>query len=525
MINGNILHDKLMDKFMTIAFNSIVTECFIKGLPIEAKFMDQEENTRLKNYMSSVIESLGGIRLLDNAIENPNITESQREFLLNLYSICNESADAATTRIERETDCKKEEKLDDVLDRAEFTKEEYDEFIKKAGDLGIDEISEIIKEKTIQALIDERDAYEKEEQLEEELKNQLANSKDFANESVNSYLNIILEKDAPRHYVSLLSKMQSRAMDALNRLTDLNDKYSYFDALNNFTFESFLPDLKKAKPITEALESVIRLQEMLTNKKAANESLIDIDDPNQYRIKLAMLISTIAYTAMESLKTLNLYSPSKDIIKKYVGSHDISLENALEAEAYDVIEKTAEVVDDAANTDYSKTPVEELTVIVDRLTRIKELLEIITLNNADFLSSRTEILNSLSNTLIKISKIIAKYQTTEKEDDDSYYGKLKKENDIAQLNKIDMLFSKNPNVHEILLMVDPKSTTPVINVSAVDKIKKVVGSSYIILSNKLEPNKMIDYIKRIFGESKLGASPKVVSIYMADGSAKKIQLK
>lgn len=529
MINRHILHDKVVDKFRNIAFNSIVSECFIGGLPIDSKHLDSTEADKLKDYMGNVLESLGGFGLLEKAIENAT-TEPQRDLLLNIYYVCDDVAQEAAKRVEEETDCKKETDVNTIVDSAEFTEEEYASFIKKSGNLSTDEIAEIIQEKTKQALINERDAYEKEEELEDELKSELANTKDFANESVNSYLDIVLEKDAPRHYISLFSKMQSRAMESVCRLKNIDDDYSYVDALNEFTFEAFLPELKRQKTVIEALESVIKLQELLnSNTDVATEGLLakfsgkSIEDVQRYKVKLATLVSTIAYTAMESLKTLNLYSPSKDTIKKYIGSHDISLENAIENSAADVIDKAADAVDAAINTDYSKYSLEDLSAIIDRLTRIKELLEIITLNNADFLSSRTEILNSLSNTISKINKLIADNQADENEES-SYYDKLKRSADIAQLNKVDNLFSKNPNVQEIALHVDPTSVSTVINVSALNSAWQVIGSTYITISTKVDSNKVSDYIKNIFPESNLSKSPKTIAIHFVDGSGRKIKL-
>jgi hypothetical protein len=515
MINRNILHNKLVDKFHNIALNTIVSECFVGGLPINPQYMDTTEVSKLKDYMCSVMEALGGFSLLENAIESVSDT-TKSNLMYTIYAICHESATTVANRVVGETNCKTENNINDVVDKAQFTDAEYSAFMSNTGSLNTDEIAKIIQEKTKAALIEEKDAYDKEEQLETELKDALGETKNMANESVSSYMDLVLDKDMPRHYVSLFSKMQAYALEAINRLNDTSD-YNYFKALNELTFESFLPGFRRKKGVIEALESVISLQ---TANESAGNTL-----PKETKVKMATLVSTIAYTATESLKTLNLYNPDKDTIKKYVSSPYISLESEITNGAMEVVEKSQEAVDEVTRADFSKQTVEDLTTVVTRLSRIKELLEIIVLNNEAFLSSRTEILNSLTNTLTRLNTFIESKTADDATESSSYFDKKNIEKDVAQLNKISSLFSNNPLVSEIRLNIDPTALTSVINVTAVDASHQIVGSSFIYVASKVDNTETADYIKKIFNDSILAKSPKAVSIYFADGSGKKDNLK
>lgn len=516
MINKNILQEQLMNKFHLLSLHAIVNECFIGGLPFEKDIIEKSESKELTKYSLAVLESLGGYSLLKKAMESA-IDDKKKKLLTDIIMICNEATVVATKRIIDETDVKNVDSSKDIVDTSAFTKEEYDSFAKKVDSLDTDDISKLIQEKTKTVIQDEQAAYEKDEQIEAELKDALASSKSLANESYDSYADIVLSKSDARHHTSLFAKLQEAAYENLLRYP-VGTVDIEFKVINTVTFESFLDVFK-----TEKKDIMVCLEAMVNASKAME---YDSTDGQEDKSKLSTLVSIIVYTMMETLKTMNLFNPDRADVAKFVGtaaSAKVLTTDTTKA----FTTQCCEMLDKMQSMNHSTTDSNTLSSAVVELTKIQELLSTIVVNNNSFLNTRMDILDQLANIITRINATLDGRNEASKIGTESlgYYAKRDHESDVAQLNKIHNLFAGNANIKEVQILVNPATEASFFDVHAVDATNHIVGETFITLNTKVEKENLYAYVQESFSNSKLATGNKSVAIYCQDGKGNKIVLR
>lgn len=516
MINKGILMTRLTDKFKLLTFHSIVNECFINGLPINQSEITNDEKKALTRYSFDVLNKLGGFSVLESAFDANKKSFKQNLFLGDIYNICTEAATDAAKRICGETDCKDPSaNLNDIVDKASFTEAEYKKFSAKADGLKLDDIQDIIKEKTLNVIKDEQDQYEKEEALDEELKDALADSDDFEDSTTESYMNLFLSKNDPRHHITVFSRLQETAMETMQVMNVSNLDNDIFSIIDKVTFEGFIDDLKtRDKSFDSAIESLNNI---------SNEDACNI--PSESQPKLATLVAIITYTVMETLKTMNLYCPSQDCIQKFVNK-PISTTNLVQNDINQVYSKAEEKLHEGNNIDFSKLNSRDLT---NRLADLKKIGDTVQNTNAISVESdrALNIMQNVDKQVDLINNVLhqrdadnkAKAMATE-----SYYDKYNKSNDLAQFNKLGHLFGKNPNVKEIRLKINPNSIQSIVDVDAANESGQVIKSTFMNMQYACEDSKYIDYLKESFNNSKLADFDKHVCLVINDGTGRKIGL-
>ena len=516
MINKNILMSRLVDKFNLLTFHSIVNECFINGLPIDQSEITNDEKKSLTKYSYDVINTLGGFSVLENAIDVDKKTFKQNLLLGEIYNVCTEASKCAAKRVCEETDCKDPATdINDVVDKAAFTAEEYKKFVSKANNIGLDDISEIIKEKTLSVIKDEQEQYEKEENLDEELKNALSESEDFSDKSIESYMDIFLSKNDPKHHITVFSRLQETAMEMMQVMKFENGKIDPFPIINKVTFEGFIDDLKNPdKSFDCAMESL---------NTVSNEEMCPI--PRDCQPKLATLVSIITYSVLETLKTMNMYCPSQDCIKKFVNK-SVNTSAMISNDINQVYDKAEEKLRETNMMDLSKVNSKDLT---DRLNDLKRMND--TIHESQHISTESDrglaIMEKLDKQVDTISSILHERDNEIKEKakaTESYYDKFNKSNDLAQFNKVGHLFGKNPNVSEIRLKISPNRIQSVIDVDAANESGQVIKSTFMNMQYACEDYKYIDYLKESFKNSGLSNCDKNVCLLINDGTGRKINL-
>ena len=127
---------------------------------------------------------------------------------------------------------------------------------------------------------------------------------------------------------------------------------------------------------------------------------------------------------------------------------------------------------------------------------------------------------------MKIEGILNQRNMTEKakaNESVTYYDKLNHENDIAQFNKINRLYGKNPLISEIHLKINPV-TESVIDIEAVGRYGHVIKRSFMNIQTAVESSKYLEYLNDMYKESDLKKSEKDVFIIINNGSGQKIHL-
>lgn len=517
MINKSILQRDLTDKFNTLTLHCIVNECFINGLPLDHSEITDEDKRMLTKYSYSVLEQLGGFQLLENAFRVESAPAKQFMFLADMYDICTEAASASKKRICEETDCSDPKTtLKEVVDSATMTDAEYKAFIKKADTMDISQVSEVIKKKTLDVLQSEREQMEKDEALDNELKEALAKTDGMKGVTTESYLDMFLDKSSPRHPLTIFSRLNDAAME-VSSITPISDTEHIAPILYRTTFEAFLPELKSQSKIDK---------EMIAQESAQAVSTEEMCLVNEEsRPKVSLLVSTIVYTIMETLKTLHLYCPDKNVIKNYVTSR-IKSETIDDTSLDELLDKANQIIIESKTTDHSKLTSDKLNALATNIRKLSARLQNrlepndVTTNSNIVISDKIATLDSITS---KITGVLAIRSKRSEPAQESYYEKRNRSQLIADFNRVNALCGQNPNVSEILLKVNP-DVPSCIAVEGLNAMHSVCKESYIALEAAIEISQYVDYLKSAYSESKLSACGKPTYLIEMDGKGTKVPL-
>ena len=484
MRNSITTEKMLAKKYANHFFHSIVFENVINALPLNKDSMTNAEAKKLFQFTGNVVESIGGIDAVSSAIDIENKTLEQNMFIADLYTICMESAkECAKEKCNDPNLCKEKDTFQEVVDKATLSKADCEKFTKRAKSIDFKEIADIIKKKTLAVISDEKEQYKKEKEIDEELQSALsddttdisaeestdcnkldniekgkakasmnvskhsvsANGPSTPVKAIESFKDTYLERNDPRHHVSLFSRLQETAMEMMSFIKTPNYGRDYFPILEAVTYESgFVKKNEKTSVATEA-------------SSIAKEEICDI--PRQTQPKVATLVSIITYTIMETLHTMGILNIPKDKIRRFVdtGSDAEKFKGKTLKEACGSIQCA---VKESAMIDFSKLSSQKLS---NHLTRLKTALE----SAQAFIDQEgasTDIINTASEAVTYINKIEgimsqrAKDFHAMSEATESYQTKLEKENDIAEFNRIaSKLFNINKNV--CIKVNDGNSTT------------------------------------------------------------------
>lgn len=510
MINKELVRSAVEKRICNQLFFSIVNECFMKALPINKTEITQKESKDLQKYSWSVLQSIGGIGALESAVDFNKKSLQQNIFIGQIYETCMESAKVARRKTDEIVENDPTQTLKSVVDKTALTDEEYKKFTKKKESLNLDEVSDIIKKKTLNVIKDEQEQYEKEQELDRELKDALDNddiddNQDMEELSNESLINIYLDKSAPRHHISIFSKLQETAMEMMS-IIKVDNEEDYMPIVMKTTFESFLKDTS-IPDLNKAMEAI---------NKITQEEVCEI--PNENRPKIATLVSIIVYTMMETLKTMGIYCPTQSEIQNFV-NRPIDIKSTVSHSINECCDNIKCVVKEASSVDLTKLNSQDLSNKMIKLKSANEMAESLVGQVED----NVELLNLVceSNKYItKISEILhqrnidAKAKTSATE---SFNSKRQKSNDIAQFNRINSMFGSNPLINEIILKVNPDNYASIIDVQCANESGQIIKTSYMNMEYVCEASQYSTYLKDTFDKSNLSSTEKKVSVIINDG--------
>lgn len=544
MLNRELVRKAIVDKHATQLMHSIVFECFINGLPFDKKEITKKEEKSLRAYTYDLVKSIGGIKALEAAIDPDGKSIEQNVFLANIYNICMEAAKQHAEEEITGVDLKSNNRLDDIINKSSLSEAEIKKFAKKADTVNLDEVSKVIKDKTLAVIRDEQDQYEKEKEIEQELKDSIApadnepdlddKDKEMKGEkasdgkkdegtpaeededidaSTEAFINTYVEKNAPRHHVSLFSKLQDSAMEMMN-ITKVGDSgCDIFPIIRKVTFESFFHG-SDSVDLTSATEAMKGLD--------SSSSYVE----SQNRPKMAVLSSMIMYSAMETMNTMGIYSPTREEIRHFI-STGISSKNSMEKTSSKTKDEAMNIVKEACNKDISKMSSNSLGKMLENLKSVTNMTDQIVATEGfdskmiDIASEATIKINEITNVLNQRNQDQRAAQSAT----ESFLTKRQKSADTSQFNRLNSLFGKDPCIKEIELIVSPDNISSVIDVRCVNEAYAPIKTSFINMEYACEEDHYLEYLRDTFQKSNLSKCDKNVSILINDGKHTKIVLK
>jgi hypothetical protein len=172
MMDSSLVERSIQKQVMDMCFESIVSEAFIGGLPIEDSELNAGLTQHLAQYATECLKDLGSSDLLKEAMESAQ-SPAKKAYLHKMYDVCMEAASSVTARI-LETYKNDDAALRDSVKQVSLTPEEYARFSKAAASLTPSTLTSMIQKKTLDVIKDEKEAYKKDSELQTELVNALA---------------------------------------------------------------------------------------------------------------------------------------------------------------------------------------------------------------------------------------------------------------------------------------------------------------------------------------------------------------
>lgn len=153
-------------------FKRLVTEMYIESLYLDESFI-LENFENIANIVDTFIEENGGYSLLENAY-----LQSKSPLLKQMIDICESTTKKVNERVYKES--AKTQDLD--LLNFDLNHDEKEELDYQKRDLGIDEISAIVKEKVLKVVKDEKAREKKHEELKNDIEQELSENPDVVDE-------------------------------------------------------------------------------------------------------------------------------------------------------------------------------------------------------------------------------------------------------------------------------------------------------------------------------------------------------
>ena len=547
MINRSLVERRISDKFKTLAFEALINETFIKALPFNTDDLSDTSKKNLSSYTLATIESLGGYDLLEKAIESET-DPHKKSLLICMNDICVESATKAAKRIVTE----KKELIDDpnssmeeLIANSGFSKEEMDEFRKKGDSIDVDKLANIIKDKVLDVLKQEKENHKRVEKINTELREVALGSTDNSEATGEEETAVEKDeqkedqKDIDRKYNedSELSEEEENVSESVRDLTDTilhgkkNEHISFFSSiqeaaceqiivtedsdhldpneislrrLKNITFENTLPVFEHKTTAEEALENLVAIRSAADQEKYS-KNLETVTEA-------AMVDSVVVYTMLESLNTLNLIKVSgSDIQLAIESSRTMSQKGEIDKKEF---RKALEAQIRSAQRLAIMGEGIAIEQSIDRFERIKNMIQ-----SCKETAISDEMMVSLESTLSNLKNKYEKLAIANESSVESFYDRRRFEGNTAQMIRVKTLVNGTPGSKAVVFEYHPGQESLNVCVESLCGVK----NTHVTLEGYTGD---VSEFRRIVSESVLMESG-MPEVYLSikDGKGTKIKIK
>lgn len=204
---------------------------------------------------------------------------------------------------------------------AKMTDEEYEKFNNKVDSLDIAKISNIVNEKVVNAIADEKENYHAMDESNSRLKDAILKDDSVADEkAAEAVIENILEipkKKYQSEYQSLFSKLQLMAVESIALKPEIDMSRPDVDILTditiNSTFDTFANKSANESTLIDTLNRAISMQSAL-------EGAAGCDCNTENFVQLGTAFATIIMALLETLHTMGFINPTTGDIKNIVNA-------------------------------------------------------------------------------------------------------------------------------------------------------------------------------------------------------------
>jgi hypothetical protein len=328
-----------------ILFTEIVYEVFSNALLVD-DYYKKEQNASLKSYVSEYLNDIGGFALLEYAIKTTNL-----DLLKQIKSICETTINKVCAR---KTKILNEQTSQDVqaVD-FDLNEDEFEDFNYNMKNIGMDEISDLVKKKVLTVVQDEQERAKVQGDFINDLETELSNNTDLkSEEEVNeAFQKMVIKKDKTNRTTLFEALLRNSYKEILESAVIINDDRmkrtrrqdvldydvnsdesdvlrSEFDetSMNNIKAGEY-SDQSDTADLTFNADNQVSQTPIETDPDCCTDGG-ELDefknglqlDPNTINMDLIMAEAVTRYTMIETLNTLQLdvitYDKSKKMINQ-----------------------------------------------------------------------------------------------------------------------------------------------------------------------------------------------------------------
>ncbi len=499
MANQALTSACVMKKVQDMTLHAIVSEAFIRGLPIPENEITDDMAKSLAMYAKECMDDMGGFHLVESALESA--TEPSRvAFLKSLESVCTETAREVTKRVLDTMDIEDKD-LVEISEKVAMTPTEYARFVKRASNINVDDVSKIIQKKTLDTIKEEKEAYKKDEELREELENAINDEDNKLKETTESVIREVLKGDERISHQSFFGKLQEVVYESLMFATESYDTIP-FATMTAITKENTFTAFKSHnKSPIQAFESICRFKGMGSTgvDTVAQPELLDN----------TLLTTSVIYTFFETLMTMNLWNPKVAEIQHFV-HETLPLEKRIDIDKTTFMNALTSIVNDARRAVTVATTPAEVAAVKNDLEIVREKCN----ESALMADIRQDVANKVYPVIEAAERKIENLsQEPAPKAAETAFEAVARSRDIAQFDRVNMVLARKPNVSKIRFKVDPDSSmSSLIAVEGLDAGGKIVATSSVTLESA--NGDLSKYVSSAITSSKLASVGKPVDIYV-----------
>lgn len=525
MINRELFRTAVYNKLINQALTMIASEAFVIGLPFPIDKLNDEEIIGLEGVVGTAIANLGGARkLLKDAMESVKAEPAKYRFVKSMYDSCHNFAMEAAAREAKDLD--PNEDFESALKEANFTEDELRRFETSNDDLSIDEVGNIVGDKVVATIKSEQEAYEKEKALDQYIDDMLEESdvdtstEEAANAAKESFYKMTLGVDNPRHPVSLFSKLNEVALESLACLyPDEAQKTISIRGIEDMISFYTLTSYRREMGALEAVERLINVDAAAINQNEFQEAALE-SLQNPACVQAAFVNAATVYTLMESLKTLNIFSPDKREIEGFINTNMTPAAYGTHA-VESFVAKAGDIFRDMEKNIRTTNTVEGLRDWRNQYSIIGEKLNEIGVASESFLNCRNQVLSMVDKAKEKIDTKITALEANAPEM--SHDAKIAFEQDLAAINRMYALYGTRPNVVKTTFTIDTfeRGNANVVDLTFATATESVQNRS-VILEGVTEGVNQYEYVKKLITDSKFKKNNMTSVLHTLSGSNENI---
>ena len=446
--NVSLLTDQVRTKLMNKCVTAIVTEAFINALPFDKEEVSNE-SANISRYAANVIGKMHPETLIERAMESTRNDQKAHLYMQNLREAVESVVNTATKRIVQES-FSTDNTVPEIVAQAKLNSDETEKFVNASKKAGTDAVAKLVKDKMIEVIKDEREAYEDEVKLREEVKDIIRQENDSLKDATvtseddafESYLNLTLAPTDARRHISVFSKMQDICMEAI---IHSNEEYSGeipYNTLEKITLESTFPyfDLSN-RSLMEELTAMMVVTESAGNVECNEE---EMHAKKKSIAKTAFICSICIMTLLETLKTMHLAKPELADVKNFVDDAT-TVKNLTKINLKNIEDKVGAVIGDAKKSvalgAYNTL---ELAQAKENLENVKGMVDKLVVTESE-IDRKNRIINKIN---VVLESMDAKNENPNITVTGHFVNRLREENMVNLEHGIKLL-AKKPLVQEV----------------------------------------------------------------------------